>query len=147
MTQTKAKRKGDTFPTLLSEFFDINNSFIPGLIEKSWSQSVPSVNIIENGKEFKIELAAPGFDKKDFNVNIENNFLTISAEKKEEKEEKEGHFTRKEFSYDSFSRSFNLPGNVLGDNVEAKYLDGILKLIIPKKEESKKSAKKTVKVG
>lgn len=108
---------------------------------------MPSVNITENGKEFRIELAAPGMSKNDFKVNVEDNVLTISAEKEEEKNDKNERYTRREFSYRSFTRSFRLPAEVRSENIEGKYEDGILKLSIPKKEESKKSPAKQIKVS
>ena len=102
--------------------------------------TVPAANITENGDVFKVSLAVPGLKKNDFNINVEGNMLTISSEKEESKDEKEGDYTRKEYSYSSFSRSFTLPEEVNQDKIEASYEDGVLKVTLPKKEEAKKAA-------
>ncbi|HEY4798605.1 MAG TPA: Hsp20/alpha crystallin family protein [Bacteroidia bacterium] len=146
MTLIKTKKNGDSFPSLLSDFFDTDRFLSPRWLEREFEQTIPSVNIKENGKEFNIEFAAPGFSKTDFKVNVEDKVLTISAEKEEEKKEADERFTRKEFSYNSFSRSFTLPQTVNVEKVDAKYNDGILKLCIPKKEEAKTLPKKEIKV-
>lgn len=127
----------------LSDFFDNDRFFDAEGLRK---QSIPSVNVKESGKDFEIEVAAPGLTKKDFNITIENGVLTISSEKKEEKEEKEKDFTRREFSYSSFSRAFTLPDNVNEDDVKASYEDGILRLNISKKNITVAKAKKAIEV-
>lgn len=147
MSLIKTKKNGDLFPSLLSDFFETDRFFTPRWVEKEFENTIPSVNIKENGKEFNIEFAAPGFNKNDFKVNVEDNLLTISAERKEEKKEEDERFTRKEFSYNTFSRSFTLPQSVNAEKVDAKYADGILKLCIPKKEEAKALPKKEIKVS
>lgn len=140
--------KNPLFPSMLTDrwipdFFE-NEKFF----DSDWMKSVtvPSVNIRETEKEFFVELAAPGLNKKDFKIGIENGMLTISAEKKTEKEEKEKTFTRKEFSYTNFSRSFMLPENVNEENVEAHYEDGLLKLQLQKKVLDKTSKVKAIEV-
>lgn len=138
---------GKTFPTLLSDFFDNDNFFSNRWMEREFNNTIPAVNIKENNGEFNIEFAAPGFNKSDFKINVEANTLTISAEKETEKNEGNDKFTRKEFSYNSFSRSFTLPQTVNSEKIDAKYNDGILKLHIPKKEEAKTLLKKEIKVG
>ncbi|MBL7852607.1 MAG: Hsp20/alpha crystallin family protein [Cyclobacteriaceae bacterium] len=140
--------KNPLFPSLLTDrwipdFFE-NEKFF----DSDWMKSitVPSVNIRETDKEFLIEMAAPGLNKKDFKIAIENGMLTISAEKKIEKEEKEKEFTRKEFSYSNFSRSFMLPENVNEEKVEAHYEDGLLKLQLLKKLVDKTKNVKAIEV-
>lgn len=113
--------------------------------EKGWGK-VPSANVIEKNSLFQIELAAPGMKKTDFHIDIDNGQLTISSEKEEEKEEKEENYTRKEFNYSSFSRSFLLPESINTEKIKAKYQDGILKLDLPKREEAKLK-KKEIAVG
>ena len=147
------KRNGTLFPRLISNFFDTDLALRPDLFNFSGgllgglSASVPSVNIIEDEKSFKIELAAPGLEKKDFKVETDNGVLTISSEKeKESKEENENYF-RREFSYSSFSRSFQLPENSLPEKIEAKYENGILQLMLPKREASLSKAKTEIKVS
>ena len=132
--------KKSSFPTLftdkwLSDFFDTERFFDSDWMKRS--QGIPAVNVMEKEKEFEVQMAAPGLTKKDFNITIENGVLTITVEKSEEKEEKEKEFTRKEFSYTNFVRSFTLPENVKTEKVDAKYEDGILKLLLPKEVDVK----------
>ncbi|MPT31953.1 MAG: Hsp20/alpha crystallin family protein [Chryseobacterium sp.] len=96
--------------------------------------TLPSVNIKELEKAFEVEVAAPGMQKEDFKVTLDGNLLTIASSKEDKKEENSGNYTRKEFSYQSFQRSFELSKDVDDDNIEAKYENGILRLNIPKKE-------------
>jgi HSP20 family protein len=106
---------------------------------------IPATNIIENDNTFQIELAAPGMQKEDFKINLENNVLTISSEKKTEKKEEMGNYTRKEFQYGTFCRSFTLPKTVETEKIKAVYENGILKMDLPKKEETKVS--KEIQIG
>jgi HSP20 family protein len=126
----------------LTDFFDNDRFFDADWMKRT--QFVPPVNVKEMDKMFEIEVAAPGLTKKDFNINIESGILTISAEKKTEKEEKKENYTRSEFNYTSFSRSFNLPDNVDPDTIDAKYEDGVLRLTIQKVVELKEKPKAIV---
>src|ERR1041384_2244445 len=126
------------FRTLLSDFFDADDLSLSRFFR---NEGMPAVNIYETDKNFEVELAAPGLEKKDFKVAVENGVLTISAEKKEEKEETKKNYTRKEFSYNSFSRSFTLPDNVKEDDIKAHYEDGVLKLNLAKKTVTVSKAK------
>lgn len=99
--------------------------------------SVPAANISETDADFTIALAVPGLSKEDFKIEIENNLLTIFSEKKESKEETTENYTRKEFVVGSFSRSFTLPKSIDSDKIQALYNNGILNVILPKKEEEK----------
>jgi HSP20 family protein len=123
-------------PSIFDNFFR-NDFFETG----SWSRTlnVPAVNIVEDNNEFKLSLAAPGMKKNDFKIDIDGNMLTISAELEERKEEKKEKFTREEYNYSSFSRSFTLPDEVNKEKIEAVYHDGVLKLSLPKREEAKKA--------
>ncbi|MEF3080087.1 Hsp20/alpha crystallin family protein [Winogradskyella poriferorum] len=108
---------------------------------------MPAMNVKEHDDDFEIEFAAPGFNKKDFEVTIDENILNVCGEKKHETEEKEEDFTRKEFSYNSFKRSITLPKSVNTDQeVKATYKNGILKLNLLKKEEAKTQQPKKVEV-
>ncbi|RYG18315.1 MAG: Hsp20/alpha crystallin family protein [Chitinophagaceae bacterium] len=98
---------------------------------------VPAVNICETADHFHVELAAPGLAKEDFKINLERKMLTISVQKESSNEEESKNFSRKEFSYSSFTRSFTLPDSADENAIEAKYNEGILKVDIPKKEEAK----------
>jgi len=109
--------------------------------------TLPSVNIKEGNEGFEVEMAAPGLTKKDFRIEINNDLLTISSEKEIENETREGeHFTRKEFSYQSFSRSFTLPVTVESEKIAAKYENGILRIVIPKKDEAKPKPVKQISI-
>lgn len=110
--------------------------------------TLPAVNIKEDEDGFEVEMSAPGLEKDDFNIELNNNLLTISSEKEVENETQDGQqFTRREFSYQSFSRSFNLPETVEGENIEARYENGILKISIPKKEEAKPKPAKRIEIS
>ena len=128
--------------TWLSDFFDDR------LFDSDWlrKQSMPAVNVNESDDRFEIEVAAPGLTKKDFNITVDNNVLTISSEKEEEKEEKEKDYTRREFSYNAFSRSFTMPDNVNQEDIKASYENGILKLYVAKKDIVKGKMKKAIEV-
>lgn len=130
--------------SLLSDFFDNDRFFDSTWLRK---QTLPAVNVKETDKGFDIEVAAPGLTKKDFNIFLEDRMLTISSEKKEQKEEKEKGYTRKEFNYSSFSRSFALPENVNEGDVRATYEDGVLKLTLMKKALPKEKNKKLIEVA
>lgn len=111
-------------------------------------KAVPQVNIKENEQSFELELVAPGQKKEDFNIEIENDLLTISTEAKTEKiEQEEGKFTRREFRIFSFKRAFTLPETVKADEINAAYKDGILTLTLPKKEEALPKAKRMIEIS
>jgi HSP20 family protein len=107
---------------------------------------VPAVNITENKNDYTVSMAVPGMKKDDFEIDIDGNMLTISSEKEESKEENDEKYTRKEYNYSSFSRSFTLPEEVNKEKIEAKYEDGVLKLVLPRKEEAKKTEAKHIAV-
>jgi len=123
-------------PALLANDF-FRNNFFGDVLDNSSNLSNPAVNIAEGTESYSIEVAAPGLAKGDFKVNLDHNVLTISSSKEEKKETKEGKYTRQEFSFSSFSRSFTLPESVDGEKITATYTDGILYVSIPKKEEAK----------
>lgn len=114
--------------------------------EMMGGNGVPKVNIVENNEEFLVEMAAPGMKREEFHVELDNDVLVIWAEVSGNEEEKSNSYTRKEFSYDSFRRSFHLPNTVEVDKIRAKYQDGMLRLQIPKKEEAKRKPPKTIKI-
>ena len=137
-------RFSNRMPRLFDHFFD--NDLIDWS-NRNFSETnttLPAVNVKEMEDGFEIEMSAPGLKKEDFNVELTNSVLTISCAKKEEDETKDedGRYTRREFSYQSFSRSFNLPDTVDYEKIDAKYEDGILTLSIPKMEEVKPSPKR-----
>ncbi len=121
---------------------DLFNEF-PSAVSKTVREDVlyfPPVNITDKETEYLIELAAPGFEKADFNIKLESNILTISTEKKEDKTEQTGKAIRREFSTKYFKRSFTVDEKIDTESISAKYENGILKLALPKKEISKASA-------
>ncbi len=120
------------FDRAFDNFFD--NDF--GLVGRNVGHNIPAVNIQENEKEYHLELAVPGLKKEDIKVQFDNGLLSIFAEQKNEEEAKESNYTRREFSYQSFQRSFRLPEIVNEDAIDAKCEDGVLKVLIPKKEEA-----------
>ncbi|UAB81097.1 Hsp20/alpha crystallin family protein [Marixanthomonas sp. SCSIO 43207] len=131
------RRNNNWFPSLLDELFTENKLDVPNYE----NFSIPAVNIQEKNTNFVVQLAVPGLKKENFNIEVEDDVLKISAEVSSEKEEKntetETKFTRKEFNYSSFKRSFTLPENVNVDEVNATYKEGVLEITLPKKEEEK----------
>lgn len=137
-------RNRTTLPNLLDEFFGNEPT---NFFKASSEYTMPSVNITENKDEFIIDFAAPGLKKDDFKINLHNDVLKISSEKKENKENKDEKEVRREFFYSSFERTFILPDGVDADKIAASYKDGILKVVIPKKEEAKEKPLRTIKIS
>jgi HSP20 family protein len=141
------RNQGTMFPKLFSDFFDkelqdwANSNF------SNTNTTLPAVNIKDTKDDYIVEVAAPGMSKKDFKINLKDNLLTIASEKEHKKDEEDEGYTRREYSYQSFSRSFTLPDNTVdSDKITAKYEDGELKIVIPKKEEAKPKAPKEIKI-
>ena len=130
----------DDFFKPWNEWFDIDNGFLGRTL------SVPAVNVIENKDHYCVSIAAPGLKKQDFKIDIEGNMLTISCEKEDHREEKDARYTRKEYNYSSFSRSFTIPDEVRKEKIEAKYEDGILKLTMPRMHAVKPEAVQQIEV-
>jgi HSP20 family protein len=129
-------RKNSYLPNIFDDLF--KDDFWPAV---SKNNLTPAVNITENEKEFNIEVAAPGLEKDDFKLNLEDNVLSISCEKEMTKEDKNEKYIRKEFNYASFYRSFILPENVIAEDIKATHKNGVLNISVPKPEEVKKVAK------
>lgn len=132
------------FPDFFSRMFsdDFDNYF-----GKANCGYLPAANVIESENAFEVEFAIPGMSKDDFKIGVENNILTVSAEKEEQKEEKDKHYTRKEFTYGSFTRSFSLPRTINLDGIAGAYENGILKVTLPKKEEAKTQLSREIKIS
>jgi len=130
-------------PFYLNSIFD--DDFFP--VFPSNSGSMPAVNIREDEKKFVLELAVPGMDKKDLKIDVNEDVLTISSEAKHESEDEKDGYKRKEFSYTSFCRSFQLPENIEKDKIEAGYKDGILSVTLPKFTEEKNRISKTINIS
>lgn len=147
------KSNGTLFPTTPSLFDDFFNRDWLDSSLANWrgnGASLPAVNVMETNDDFRIEVAAPGMKRGDFKVELDNNVLTISSERQDSSEQKDsnGNYSRREFSYQSFQRSFGLPENkVLGDKITARYVDGILHVTVPKSEDAKVKPAKQIAVG
>ena len=146
------KRDAGRIPAFQRLFFDDffgrdlfnweNNNF------SATSTTLPSVNIKETDENYEVQVAAPGMDKKDFKVTLDNGQLTISSVKQNELNTQEENFTRREFSYQSFQRSFTLPKNVVDeDKISARYENGILLLSIPKLEQAKEKSPRLIDIS
>jgi HSP20 family protein len=137
---TLIRRNNALWPSLNNIFDDF---ITRDLLGNGWSNysatetTIPAVNIVETKDDFQVEMAAPGMTKKDFNIELDNDTLTISSVKEDSHQERDQSYSRREVSYQSFKRSFYLPNSVEAENINAKYQDGVLRLVIPKKEEAK----------
>ncbi len=139
---------GQNMTNLFDDFFS-RDLWNWGLANNSTTNTtIPAVNIRESAENFEVEVAAPGMKKEDFRVELDGNNLTISSEMRNENEVKEGErYTRREFSYQSFQRSFTLPRNVVDvDQIHAKYENGVLHLLIPKREEAKQKPPRMIEI-
>lgn len=142
MTLLKRRDKdvGTNVPNLFEDFF--GSDFFDRIGAMSGGSNLPSVNIRDQKDRYSIEVAAPGLNKDDFNVEVDEGALTISSSKEESDEQKEGDYTRREFNYTAFQRTFTLPDTVNEDDISAEYEGGVLYINIPKKEEEKREKKK-----
>lgn len=127
--------------------FFFGDDQLSGIFDGNRMGSTPAVNIVESKDDFQIELAAPGLEKNDFSIDIDNNVLTISSEKEMRNEVEGEKRMRMEFCYASFERSFSLPEGTDSDNVNASYKDGILKVIVPKREEAKEKPARQIAIS
>lgn len=137
MSKTLAKWQND-FPVLFDDFFKPWNEWYANNGPLNRAINLPAVNIAELDNEYALTMAVPGLKKEDIRIDVEDQLLTISSEKEENREEKEKRFTRKEYNYSAFRRSFSLPAEVSIEKIDATCADGVLKISIPKKEGSKK---------
>lgn len=119
----------------VNDFF--NPIFNDSFLSDRFTSRVPAVNIAETSEAYHIELAAPGLEKGDFKINVDGDVLTISAEKKSETKDDNKKYSKREYSYASFTRSFTLPDSIDHSGINANYQDGVLKVAVGKKEEAK----------
>lgn len=148
LAKTKANAiKG--FPFVSSFFDDMFLEDFPSLFSSNFNAgvSLPKVNIKETEDSFHVEMAVPGMKKSDFQINLDENVLSVSTELEEENEVNETGFTRREFGYSSFRRTFTLPDTVDDNKILAEYNEGILSIKLPKKEEAKKKPARTIKIS
>ena len=137
------KRNDVLFPSFMNEIF--KPDWFGGM--ENYNTNVPAVNIKENEKDFELELAVPGRKKEDFQIEVNENVLTISSETKSEENVDNENFTRREFSYTSFKRAFTLPETIDEEHIKATYEDGILTFNLPKKEEALPKPKRLIKLS
>jgi len=144
---TFAKKTNSFFPVFSSMLEDLMNH--DRIVKNTNLGQVPAANIKETEEGFVVELAAPGKQKGDFKIELNHNTLSVSSESKTEQEEKDekGRYTRKEFNYSSFQRSFVLPTSVDAERISANYENGILSISIPKKEEAKKKPVRSIEIA
>ncbi|UFH55098.1 Hsp20/alpha crystallin family protein [Spirosoma sp. KNUC1025] len=142
-------RKNNNFPSLIENFFgrDVNDFFNANTPSFN---NVPAVNVVEHKDGFRIEVAAPGMKKDDFKLQLNHNNLTISGSQQTQINDSDNsneRYTRREFSYSSFQRTFTLPTSVDADNIQASYTDGLLKIEVPKREEAKIKPPRQIEIG
>lgn len=136
------KKSNQNFPSFFSSFFNDQHFF------KEWKElSIPPVNIKETATNYSLEFAAPGMKKEDFKINLTDNILSVSSESQNEEVEESDNYTRKEFSYQTFNRSFSLPETIDLESIDASYNDGLLNINILKKEKEELKTDKTIKVN
>lgn len=136
------KRNNLVFPSLMNEIF--KPDWFGGM--ENYNTNLPAVNIKENEKDFELELAVPGRKKEDFNIEVDNNVLTISTEMKSENEVKEENYTRREFGFTSFKRAFTLPDTIDESKIKADYIDGLLRFTLPKRKEALPKPKRMIEL-
>tara|TARA_R110002153_G_scaffold40396_7_gene115664 strand:- start:3808 stop:4284 length:477 start_codon:yes stop_codon:yes gene_type:complete len=143
------RNSNQNFPNVSNWLEDIFNRDLPSVFTSNFNTGItlPKVNIKENGNAFMVEMAVPGLKKSDFHINLDNEILSISTETKEESEHKEENYTRREFGYSSFKRTFNLPESVNDEKINANYENGILSILLPKKEEAKQKPARSITIS
>lgn len=143
---TLIRKFNDNYPTFRTWMDDIFDS-VDTSVNRFSTASMPSVNVLEQEDAFKIEFAAPGLTKDDFKINLDNNILTVQSEKEQNEEESKDNYTRKEFNYSSFKRTFTLPDSANSDKVSAEYKNGILTINVAKKEEAKVKPARAIEIA
>lgn len=146
----KKNRAGSMFPSVRKSLFQ-NRLMVPSFFDFDMDlfnegSQMPLANLRETNKEYKVEMSVPGCKKDDFDISIDNGMLTISSEKQDETKDEDNDYVSREFSYSSFSRSFDLPENVEESKISAHYDNGMLEVTIPKKEGSSVASRKQIKV-
>ena len=142
-------KSNQNFPIFSNWLDDIFNRDLPSLFTSNFNTGItlPKVNIKETSDAFVVEMAVPGLKKSDLHIDIDHQIVSISAEKKEENEQKEENYTRREFGYSSFKRTFALPESVNAEKINASYNEGILSILLPKKEEAKQKPARSIKIS
>lgn len=143
------RNSNSNFPTLFNWFDDFFSRDFPSSFASNFNTgiSLPKVNIKETDDAFIVEMAVPGLKKSDFQITLDNQVLSISTETKQETESNDETYTRREFGYSSFKRTFTLPESVEDDKIKANYNEGILSVHLPKKEEAKRKPTRSIKIS
>lgn len=146
LVNSNSNRNFPIWSNFLEDFF---NRDLPSVFTSNFNNgyTLPKVNIKETADDFMVEMAVPGLKKSDFNIDIDNQVLSISTEIKEENEQQEENYTRREFGYSSFKRSFTLPESVNEEKINATYNEGILSILLPKKEEAKRKPARNIHIS
>lgn len=146
---SKANSNSLTFPTWSSWIDEVFNRDLPSVFNSNFNAglTLPKVNIRETKDAYFVDMAVPGLKKSDFQIELDNKLLSISTEVKEKNEHQEENFTRREFGYSSFKRSFSLPETIKEDAIKAEYKDGVLSIHLPKKEEAKQKPSRSIKIS
>ncbi len=131
------------FRSFFDEFFNRN---IADVFGNDFTWNAPSINVIETDHAYKMEVAAPGLEKEDFEIKVNDGYLTVAAKKEKHEEAIDGKYTRREFNYTSFSRNFKLPEMVKAENITAQYTNGVLMLVLPKDEAAKIATAKVIEI-
>ena len=124
----------------MRNFFNVGSFFDDNLLSRL-EKNFPAVNISENENEYDLELIVPGFKKEDIKIKTDDDLLTIGAESRSEKDDSKKEYTRREYNYSAFTRTFQLPDNVKDEAIEAHYHDGVLHVKIPKSQPQPKNEK------
>ncbi len=133
------------FPNVLDDFLKADWF---GGTANGFAMNTPAVNVIEREDSFSVQVAAPGMKKEDFNIELDNDILSISAERQSGEENKEkGKYTRREFSFSTFKRNFNLPDTINNAEINAEYVNGVLQVTLPKREEAKTQPKRLIEIS
>ncbi|CDF79527.1 small heat shock protein [Formosa agariphila KMM 3901] len=143
------RNSNQNFPTLSTWLDDVFNRDLPSVFSSNFNtgMTLPQVNIKETADAFVVDMAVPGLKKSDFHIDLDNQLLSISTEVKEENEHKEDNYTRREFGYSSFKRTFTLPESVNDEKINATYKEGILCVTLPKKEEAKQKPARSITIS
>lgn len=146
LARTKSKA---SFPVWSNMLDDLLSREIPTVFSSNFNTglTLPKVNIKETPDSFIVDMAVPGLKKSDFQIDLDHQVLSISVESRDENEQEEGNYTRKEFGYASFKRTFTLPESVNDEKINANYSDGILSITLPKKDEAKKKPSRSIEIS
>lgn len=145
MANNSLVKNRERFPALFNDFFQPWSEWFSD--RNTPALTMPAVNIAEEEGRYAVTLAAPGMKKSDFKIDLDGNLMTISAEHETENEEKKKRYSRKEYNYTSFSRSFTLPEEVDSEHITAGYDNGVLSVLLPRKEQAKPRKAKSIKIS